>query len=258
MTLTSQVHKSIDQLLALVASANQAVMDVYATDDFGTSEKSDHSPVTAADLAAHTILSEGLVALFPDIPVISEEGDDTYNYQTVQSDRFWLVDPLDGTSEFIKKTGEFTVCVGLVEHGRAVYGIVGAPARGAIYYGGPETGSFCKTDNQPARSLHAATTPTDIIMGSASHREEPTDTYIAAHYPQATTQPLGSQLKFLAIADGHADAYPRLGSSMKLWDVASGHAIIDGAGGSITRPDGTLIDYREPSLLIGDFVARAT
>ena len=223
--------------------------------------KDDNSPVTAADKAAHHILTSGLIRLFEDIPVISEEGDAVHGAQDILSERSILVDPLDGTKEFIKKeSGEFTICVGFIEHGHPIYGYVSVPVQKQLYYGGKwaeGSESFVLEATQEPRALHVASDPTGIVMGSVSHKDDGTSEYISTHYPDAQVVARGSMLKFFAVADGEADAYPRVAHSMRLWDVAAGHAVLEGAGGSLTRPDGSAIDYRESSLYIGDFVAHS-
>lgn len=261
-----RIHENHDQLAELMQQASVAIMSFYQADpnisDLEIETKDDNSPVTAADKAAHHILTSGLGALFDDIPIISEEGDMTHGARDVMSERCILVDPLDGTKEFIKKdSGEFTVCVGFIEQGHPVYGYISVPTREQLYYGGKwaeGSESFALEAEQQPRALHVATASTGIVMGSVSHKDDGTAEYISTNYPGAQVVARGSMLKFIAVANGEADAYPRVEHSMKLWDVAAGHAVVEGAGGSLTRPDGSAIDYRESSLFVGDFVASST
>jgi 3'(2'), 5'-bisphosphate nucleotidase len=176
----------------------------------------------------------------------------------VQSERFWLVDPLDGTRDFLNRTDDFTVCIGLVEHGIPVFGVVSAPAHGVTYYGSPTHGSFRIADTHDPVALHVATDKTNVVLISRSHTDDATAEYIAKQYPTATTEQVGSQLKLPRIAEGSADVYPRIDCGLHLWDLAAGQAILTGAGGSVVRPDGSAIDYRDPSLRVGDFIASST
>jgi 3'(2'), 5'-bisphosphate nucleotidase len=253
----TDIQPFLDKLLALIREADTAIMSVYDSNTAEVTIKDDNSPLTQADTASHDILTRGLSALFPDIPVLSEEGDELTNQQILAHDRFWLVDPIDGTKNFVNRDGEFTVCVGLIAGGKPVFGIVSIPAQGVIYYGSPSFGSFKVYEGQPPERIHSTAEPRGVVMGSLTHSEQGTNDYIAAHYPNHKVWQRGSMIKFLEIADGNADAYPRFGASMKLWDVAAGHAIVEGAGGKVTRPDGSPLDYHDSSFLIGDFVASA-
>jgi 3'(2'), 5'-bisphosphate nucleotidase len=252
----TDLNPQLPALLEILKAASHAIMRIYKANTTKVINKEDGSPLTQADTAAHTIITSGLARIFPHIPVVSEEGDSTANAKMVQSDIFWLVDPLDGTKEFIKRNGQFTVCIGLIEHGVPTFGLVSAPAPGQTWYGGPGYGSF-KVTHKGVRPIHVAAQKTNIVLGSLTHPSPETDLYIASHYPNAQVTEIGSQLKFTHVAQGQADAYPRIGAPLKLWDVAAGHAIVTGAGGSVTRPDGSALNYNMPSMLIGDFVARA-
>ncbi len=252
MDITSR----LPALLTMLTSASDAIMRIYNAGTAVVTAKEDASPLTQADIAAHEIITRGLARLFPQIPVVSEEGDPAINAQTVRHKAFWLVDPLDGTKEFIKRNGQFTVCIGLIKDGVPAFGLLSAPARNEMWYGGAAGGSF-KVTREGAQPIHVAEQKTGTVLGSLTHPSPETDAYIAHHYPNTSVTEIGSQLKFTRIAEGHADAYPRIGASLKLWDVAAGHAVLVGAGGSVTRPDGTALNYNEPSLLIGDFVAKA-
>jgi 3'(2'),5'-bisphosphate nucleotidase len=146
----------LSELLALVNEADAAVMKRYRSEDNTVEYKTDNSPLTKADLAAHQIIFQGLRKLFPDLPVISEEGDPAENKKNLSAEAFWLVDPLDGTQEFVnKQTGDFAVCLGLVEDGVPTFGIVSTPAHGQTYYGGPGIGSYRITEGQPAQPIRS-------------------------------------------------------------------------------------------------------
>ena len=265
-SFVERIHENHDQLVKLMQQASVTVMKFYQpgpdNPDLNIETKDDNSPVTAADKAAHDILTSGLIKLFADVPVVSEEGDMVRGARDVMSEQCIIVDPLDGTKEFIKKdSGEFTICVGFIEHGRPVYGYIAVPVYAQLYYGGrwvEGSESFALEAEQIPRALSVATTPKGIVMGSVSHKNDSTAAYISTHYPDARVVTRGSMLKFIAVANGEADAYPRVAHSMKLWDIAAGHAVLEGAGGSLTHPDGRTIDYRQSSFHIGDFVASST
>lgn len=253
----TDVQNHLDELIALFRQASAAVMDVYNNQTLDITNKSDDSPVTQADIASHRIITPGLLKLFPDIPVISEEGDEQRNRETLSQDSFWLVDPLDGTKEFIAHNDEFVICAGLIQNGAPVFGIVIVPVTGVLYYGGPAMGSFIVQLDDSSTQLHISSTPTHIVMSGRSHRNEATDTYLAKHFSSHRQHTVGSLLKFIEIAKGNADAFPRLDHGMKLWDVAAGHAILVGAGGTVTQLDGKALRYTRSDFRIGDFIAHA-
>jgi 3'(2'), 5'-bisphosphate nucleotidase len=253
----THIKTHLSELLGVVHEADKAVMGVYNSYSAVVKTKADHSPVTQADIASHHILTSGIKRLFPTIPLVSEEGDEHENRQTVQQQQFWLIDPLDGTKEFLARIGEFTICVALIEDGLPSFGIVSAPAVGLIYFGGSGYGSFKKAGDAALTPIHVANVSTDIVLGSRSSINRETSVYIARHYPEHEVKAVGSQLKLSYIAEGFADAYPRINVPLHLWDLAAGHAILLGAGGFVTRPDGSPIDYHSPNLLVGDFVAKS-
>ncbi len=253
------IQKRLSDLLALVREADAAIMDIYNNAHSATvTMKSNHTPLTQADIASHRILTQGLTKLFPDTPIISEEGDKRENTTIVKMRRFWLIDPIDGTTDFLKRNGEFAVCVALIEGDEPVFGIVSAPALGVVYYGGAQMGSFRQRDGEAAQQIHVAQNKLGVIMGSRSHTAADTEQYLNEHYAGYERKTVGSMLKFTYVAEGLADVYLRLNTTMGLWDVAAGHAIVVGAGGTVRRPDGSPIDYHAASLLVGDFVASSS
>ena len=245
----------LSELLGVVDEAAQAVMGVYTSQSAVVETKADHSPVTQADIAAHHILTSRMKRLFPHIPLISEEGDAQANRQAVQQPQYWVIDPLDGTKEFLARVGDFTICIALIEGDMPRFGIVAAPALDITYFGGPGYGSFKQVENGEPVPIRVARATTGVVLGSRSHFNQETRRYIESHYPEHEVKAVGSQLKLPHIAEGLADACPRLNHAMRLWDLAAGHAILVGAGGSVTRPDGSPIDYHSPNLLVGDFIA---
>lgn len=253
------IVNNLDALLDAVKQADRAILNIYSKPSFNVENKADDSPITEADKASHLILTSAIAALFPGIPIVSEEDDHKDTFETLKSDAFWLLDPLDGTKEFVNKNGQFSVCIALVKNGKPVFGVVSIPTQDTLYYGGPELGSFKKVAGSEPEVIHVATTPTNTVTVSLSHLNDDTEHYIATHYPHATLTRAGSSLKAMMIAEGLADAQPVISGQMKLWDLAAGHAIVVGAGGFVTRPDGNAVNYQPTdTLLVGDFVTRAT
>ena len=234
-------HAKLETVLRRLAlEAGALIMEYYESPDFEVRAKSDESPVTAADEAADAHISAGLAAAFPETPIVTEEQADTHA-QSVAT--FLIVDPLDGTKEFIKRRGEFTVNIAYVEDGVPVRGVVYAPARGRLFYTRADGQSVEETGPlDPAAP--GATAPISVrtpdnaalmVVASKSHRDEATDAYIAK-YSVADMTSAGSSLKLCLVATGEADLYPRLGRTME-WDTAAGDAVLRGAGGAVIRFD---------------------
>lgn len=214
--------------------------------------KTDRSPVTAADQAANDLIVAALAQLTPKIPIVSEEGDTNLD----QPDRpFWLVDPLDGTKEFIAGNGEFTVNIALIENRAPVLGVVYAPALDRLFFSTGPDHAFQYRDGRPVRIRTRDADPTALVaLASRSHLDDRTQAYLKEH-AIAEIKQIGSSLKFCLIAAGEADIYPRFGPTME-WDTAAGHAILAAAGGSVTTVDGGPFLYAKRSLRNPDFVAR--
>lgn len=255
MEITKQ---NLNDLLSLTKKASDAIMEIYNSNTTVVEYKSDNSPLTQADKASHEIIVKGLKELFPDIPVVSEEGSRDENQELVKQPRFWLVDPIDGTQDFVNRTGDFCIAIGLIEDNKPSFGFVVAPTFDTVYYGGPEIGSFKKIGNNEPQTIRVKDLGRHVIAISRSHVVEATEKYIADHYNDFETRKLGSMLKQVKLADGEVDVYPAIDQPLHLWDAAAGNAIIEGAGGFMTKPDGSPLDYSRPDLKIGDFVARAT
>jgi 3'(2'), 5'-bisphosphate nucleotidase len=223
--------------LALEAGAR--IMEIYHRPDFEVRAKGDASPVTEADLAADAVISAGLRAAFPDMPLITEEQAESH---TLAARTFLIVDPLDGTKEFVQRRGDFTVNIAYVQNGVPTHGIVYAPAKGRLFYTLPdgqaveETGPF-GPEPGPLTPLRVATPDNAALMvvASKSHRDQATDDYISRYTVRDMTS-AGSSLKFCLLATGEADLYPRLGRTME-WDTAAGDAVLRGAGGQVVRFD---------------------
>jgi len=223
----------------LALQAGNKIMEIYQSPDFDIRSKSDDSPVTAADEAADRIISDGLRAAFPDIPLVTEEQAGTHA-QDVST--FLIVDPLDGTKEFIKRRGDFTVNIAYVVDGIPIRGVVYAPAKDRMFYTDAngqsveEKAPFGDT-REDCANLSVSKPDNDalLVVASKSHRDQATDDYIN-RYKVADMKGAGSSLKFCLIATGEADFYPRLGRTME-WDTAAGHAVLAGAGGKVVRFD---------------------
>lgn len=245
----------------LALDAGDKIMEIYAADDFDVRAKSDDSPVTAADEAADAIISAGLRAAFPDVALVTEEQANSH-MQNVST--FLIVDPLDGTKEFIKRRGDFTVNIAYVVDGKPVRGIVYAPAKGRLFYtdaGGQsveESGAFSQDTLGQIKPM-AVREPDNgalLVVASKSHRDQATDDYIGK-YNVADMKSAGSSLKFCLVAAGEADLYPRLGRTME-WDTAAGHAVLAGAGGEVVRfDDHTPLAYGKPGFENPHFIAVA-
>jgi 3'(2'), 5'-bisphosphate nucleotidase len=241
---------------AALRSAGSAVMDIYRS-DFSVEQKSDKSPVTLADRHSHEILTAFLKKRYA-FPVLSEEGKDI-PYETRRTwEAFWLVDPLDGTKEFIKRNGEFTINVCLVRRGRPVFGIVYAPAKEVLYYASQSDGAY-KIDAGTARRLPLSAARSQfVVVGSRSHATPAFETVadrLRKRYGDVSIISAGSSLKFCLVAEGAADLYPRYGHTME-WDTAAGQVIVEEAGGGVINPEtGAPLSYGKESLLNPPFVA---
>ena len=250
-------------LAAIARAAGKTIMDIYAR-DFTATAKADASPVTEADVAAEQVILQGLALHFPAVAVVAEEQAAAGHVPQIAGG-FFLVDPLDGTKEFISRNGEFTVNIAHVQNGLAVAGVVYAPALGEIFVGRPGEGAFkakVKADGDLSAEafspITCRTLPAEgaTILASRSHRDAETEAFIAKVKTAALIS-AGSSLKFCRLAEGKADLYPRFGRTME-WDTAAGHAVLAAAGGSVTRADGTAFTYgnAEDKFANPSFIAR--
>lgn len=235
---------SVEQLCQLAREAGQAAMPWWRKDPEIVT-KADDSPVTAADLAANQHIMDGLRALTPEIPILSEEAADVPYAERRYWTRFWLVDPLDGTREFIAGSDEFTVNIALIENDQVRFGVVGVPARDAIYWGGAGLGSWCQGGNQPPQPIHCRA-PASPLRVVASRRHTSADQEALLQRLQDTHQValtgVGSSLKFCVLAEGTADLYPRFAPTSQ-WDTAAAQAVLEGAGGQVLGLDGQRFHY---------------
>ena len=242
--------------------AGRAILDIYAAAQREAltpsatrlADKSDGSPLTQADLASHAILCKGLAALTPHIPVVSEE-DSQADYQP-HTACFWLVDPLDGTREFLAFNGEFTVNVALIDAGAPSFGVVYAPALDTVYWGGRALGAFRRRQSTTqALRVAAAPGPAEVVrmVASKSHLNADTRRFISGFSPVELVQ-AGSSLKFCRVAEGSADIYPRLAPTCE-WDTAAAQAVLEGAGGHVYDAQGQPLRYGKATALNPSFIA---
>lgn len=247
------MNSLFDPLCALARRAGKAIMEVRAR-GFHVEYKADHSPLTEADKASQAVLAEGLAALLPEVPVLSEEGRDIpYAERRVWS-RLLLVDPLDGTKEFVKELGEFCVCVALMRDGYPELGVVHAPVRDRTWCGGAGLGAFRRDGDGPAEAVTVREPdPSGLVaVASRSHNTPDLDAYLET-LPVRERINAGSAIKFCLVAEGSADIYARFGPTME-WDTAAGQAVVEGAGGTMTLHDGRRFFYNKESLLNPGFL----
>ncbi len=246
------MHSMIDPLVALARDAGRAILEVYAT-DFGVHSKEDASPVTDADLAANDCIIAGLRALTPELPIISEEsGLPPYEVRSEWS-RYWLIDPLDGTREFVDRNGEFTVNIALIDRQRPVLGVVHVPVLDRTYTGCEGVGAARRDrDNEAIRiQVTERSAATVRVLGSRSHRDTSLDGYLAS-LGKHDFVGMGSSLKFCVIAEGGADVYPRLGPTSE-WDTAAAQAVVEQAGGSVVTLDGKPMKYNAKAHILNPY-----
>ncbi|MEH6833429.1 MULTISPECIES: 3'(2'),5'-bisphosphate nucleotidase CysQ [Falsihalocynthiibacter] len=245
----------------LALEAGDKIMEIYNSDDFEVKTKSDDSPVTEADEAADAIISAGIRAEFPDVTLVTEEQADSH---AQKADTFIIVDPLDGTKEFVLRRGDFTVNIAYVVDGKPIRGVVYAPAKNRLFYTGAdgksveETGDFAKDKVGPTKAISVSNPNNSglMIVASKSHRDQATEDYINK-YAIKDSKSAGSSLKFCLIATGEADLYPRVGRTME-WDTAAGHAVLLGAGGDVVRfDDHTPLTYGKAEYANPFFIAYA-
>jgi len=238
----------------LAERAAAAILDVYDS-EFAVEHKDDRSPLTAADLASHHIIIEGLAALTPDIPVLSEESAGISWSARSRWSRYWLVDPLDGTREFVKRNGEFTVNIALIEEHRPVLGVVQTPVGGELAAAWRGGGTWIGKPGEKARRVMTRKRASPLVVAGSRSHASAHETELLARLGHCAKMPLGSSLKFLRIASAEADLYLRLGPTSE-WDTAAGQCVLEEAGGVVLDMQGEPLRYNtRDSLLNPDFVA---
>jgi len=239
----------------LAIDAGAVIMEIYNT-DFEVRGKEDNSPVTEADEKGEEIIIAGLRKLAPDIPIVAEEAVAAGEIPDISnSAQFWLVDPLDGTKEFVNRNGEFTVNIALIRDGVPVIGVVYTPAKNWLFLAAGPGQATLEENGGAAIPIQTRNASGDnmVAMVSRSHKSPETEAYLAEHNVK-NSKDAGSSLKFCVLARGQADIYPRLGRTME-WDIAAGHAVLASAGGRVTKIDGTPMTYGKPNFENPHFVA---
>jgi 3'(2'), 5'-bisphosphate nucleotidase len=257
MTSTSSAFTHLlGPVIDIARRAGARILEVYESGEFAVANKADSSPLTQADLRAHQTIVEALHALTPDWPVLSEESASIDFAERAHWSRYWLVDPLDGTREFLSRNGEFTVNIALIDGHEPVLGVVYAPAKRLLYYAVPGAGAYRALADEPARPIvvkRYANSPIRIV-GSRSHRGDSLDGLLS-RLGSYELIAIGSSLKLCMVAEGSADLYPRLGATSE-WDTAAAHAVVLAAGGYVTSTAGTTLTYnsrpelRNPHFLV--------
>jgi len=252
----------IEKITETALEAGKAVMEIYNSDDFNLELKSDNSPLTRADLTSHNLIKEKLSSLYPEIPILSEEGKDIAYDVRKNWKRFWLVDPLDGTKEFIKKNGEFTINIALIENNIPTIGIIFAPAfgnnlnnsgffSGTLYYAEKSLGSFKQAASDQSVKLPCFPYDGNVKAVRSRSHASPEEEEIYKKYFVKETMSVGSSLKFCMIAEGRAQIYYRHGPTNE-WDVAAGYAISKYAGAEISG-----LSFNKKNLLNGSFLVKS-
>jgi 3'(2'), 5'-bisphosphate nucleotidase len=239
----------ISELCTIAVEAGKAILEIYNSDDLGVELKSDNSPLTLADLASHNLIKQKLTSLYPDIPILSEEGKEIDFNERKSWDKFWLIDPLDGTKEFINRNGDFTVNIALVENKKPVLGVIHVPVTNETYFGDIENGSYKIEEEKVAKSIHVSSKSADeelTVVQSRSHSgEEESEFYSKYKIKERFSR--GSSLKICMVAEGKAELYFRSGPTWE-WDTAAGHAILEAAGGYMINKYKSAIVYNKQIL----------
>lgn len=243
------MQKLLNEVLSVAIDAGREIMGVYQCPvNLKVDAKQDGSPLTQADLLAHKLIVAGLSSLAPNIPILSEESKPIELIDRKSWLTYWLIDPLDGTKEFINRNGQFTVNIALIEKGKPVLGVVYAPVLNKAYFGGVGLGAFVQIDGSVSRCIQcSAALPQSLrVVASKSHSDEQTTDFLEK-LDQYDLTPMGSSLKLCLVAEGEADVYPRFGPTME-WDTAAAQAIVEAAGGVVCDVDGLALSYNKQDL----------
>lgn len=241
-----------NQCVEIAREAGKRILEIYNS-DYTIEEKHDKSPLTDADLAAHRSIVKALTALTPDIPILSEESAKLPFAERQKWRTYWLVDPLDGTKEFIKRNGEFTVNIALIDNHKSIIGVIHVPVLNIDYFGWKDGGSFKIEQGGKAQPIQVRKQAGDklIVVGSRSHSSEQLQAYME-NLGDAELLSMGSSLKFCLVAEGRADLYPRIGLTSE-WDTAAAHCIVEQAGGRVTQLNMSELDYNTKDSLLNPF-----
>jgi 3'(2'), 5'-bisphosphate nucleotidase len=248
----------VQKVVDIAKEAGEKIMEVYNSGDFQVEIKDDESPLTKADLASSEIIIAGLKKYFPDIPIMSEETEDAPYEKRKDWSSFWCVDPLDGTKEFIKRNGEFTVNIALIEDRTPVLGVIFAPAKGVLYFSNQD-GAWKEEGGVVSEISVSSPEKKLVVVGSRSHHGPRLAKFVEEkkkEFDEIELVSRGSSIKMCLVAEGVAHVYPRLGHTTMEWDTAAGHAIVVAAGGSFEELDGSRFEYNKPKLLNPGFKAK--
>jgi len=248
-------NKLCESILSISKEAGKEILKIYNTDDLGVTYKGDKTPLTLADKASNNVIEKSLKTLTPNIPILSEEGKNTDYSEREKWNIFWLIDPLDGTKEFIKRNGEFTVNIALISNGEPILGVVYAPVLDTAWYGIINEGSYKVFSNEPAIKINVIKPDNTVkIVTSRSHANNPKLDDFLKDYPDYELVKMGSSIKICLVADGSAHMYPRLGPTME-WDTAAAHAVVKYAGGNIYKLNSkNELIYNKSNLLNPEFL----
>jgi 3'(2'), 5'-bisphosphate nucleotidase len=252
---TAELQNLLPDIVQLARDAGVAIMKIYG-DSFDVRAKADASPLTEADEASEAVILARLARLTPDILAISEERMSREGHRGDVPRRFWLVDPLDGTREFVSRNGEFSVNIALIEDRRPVLGVVFAPAARVLWAAAGHGTAFVEKEDGAPKPIRCRTPPAGgiVVLASRSHGDAATLDAFLEDYKVAERRGIGSALKFGIVAEGQADLYPRFGNTME-WDTAAGHAVLLAAGGRIETVTGAPLSYGKPAFRNPDFIA---
>lgn len=245
--------KLLDTVNQIAPAAGERIMEVYAT-DFEVEQKDDNSPLTLADMAAHETIVTGLKNLTPDLPILSEESDKISYDERANWQRYWLVDPLDGTRQFVKRNGEFTVNIALIDDHKPILGVVYVPVTGVSYFACQGVGAFKKLPGQSPAPIKVRACPKErlTVAGSRSHAGQTVQKFIDGLDTQVELIILGSSLKICLVAEGKADIYPRFGPTSE-WDTAAAQCIVEQAGGYLTNTQLQAFRYNTKESLLNPY-----
>lgn len=255
--LFTQQH--LTKVVEVAKLAGDAIMQVYSDTDLQVTQKQDDSPVTAADIASHNVIVNALAQQFAGIKIMSEEAADIPWSERKEWQTYWLIDPLDGTKEFIKRNGEFTVNIALVHQGRAMVGVVYAPVLYKCYSAIVGQGAWLEYQGQQQQLdiSQQTVSPVPVVVGSRSHISPGLEEFLK-DVGEHQMQSVGSSLKFCMVAEGIADVYPRLGLTSE-WDTAAAQAVVEGAGGQVVRyPELTSLDYNQKENILNPYFIAAS
>jgi 3'(2'), 5'-bisphosphate nucleotidase len=253
MSSHSDLGQRLDAVNKIAQAAGERIMEVYAT-DFEVEQKDDKSPLTMADMAAHETIIAGLKKITPDLPILSEESAKIPYSERSTWQRYWLVDPLDGTREFVKRNGEFTVNIALIDDHKPILGVVYVPVTGVSYFASTETGAFKRLPEQSPQPLKVRACPTNslTVAGSRSHAGPSLQKFIDGFSVKVERVSIGSSLKICLVAEGKADVYPRFGPTSE-WDTAAAHCVVEQAGGYLTDTQLQPLRYNTKDSLLNPY-----